>query len=187
MYAVGQPLSVRINLTTEQRMFDNVIVMPITSNVGETAQKFSDVIGTKSGKERMSEIIENKRSFATMGMKWSVRSRKVICILSEDNSFTDYDEMRDVAKHEFGHALGLGDLYFSPVDSLGGVEKGEYFELDSFYVSDKIYNLVMCDHHGPVSNNDIEMILLAFRDNEMQLYKKSKFKGKISEALGRGN
>jgi len=183
----GQKLSVKIDLTTESRLFDNVIVIPMTSNIGNVAKKVSDAIGTKTKKEQVDDLLQNKRSFAVSGIKWSVRSRKIIYIQSEDNSFTDYAEMKDVAKHEFGHALGLGDLYYSPIDNLSGVEKGTYRELDSYYVSDKLYNLVMCDHHGPISNNDIEMILLAFRDNEAQLYQSSKYKGKISKALGKGN
>lgn len=92
-----------------------------------------------------------------------------------------------MAKHEFGHALGLGDLYASAVDSLSGVEKGTYAELDSYVINDKFYNLVMCDHHGPISNNDIEMVVLAFRENKMQLFQLGRLKGKISSALGKGN
>ena len=45
----------------------------------------------------------------------------------------------------------------------------------------------MCDHHGPISNNDIEMVILAFRENKMQLFQKQKSKDKESEALGKGN
>ena len=92
-----------------------------------------------------------------------------------------------IAKHEFGHCLGLGDLYASEDDCMRGVEKGTYSELDSYAISDKFYNLVMCDHNGPISNNDIEMVILAFRENRQQLYQPGKLKGKISSALGRGN
>jgi hypothetical protein len=67
------------------------------------------------------------------------------------------------------------------------VKKGSYTELDSFAISDKFYNLVMCDHHGPISNNDVEMVVLAFRENKLQLYQPSKLKDKISSALGKGN
>lgn len=45
----------------------------------------------------------------------------------------------------------------------------------------------MCDHHGPISNNDVEMVILAFRENKMQLYQPGKLKGKLSSALGKGN
>lgn len=179
----GQALTVELELTDEQRVFDNIMVIPLTKGVRDNIR----AIGNEAQKKRTKDVLENKRSFAFAGLKWSVRSRKIIYVQSKDDVFSDYDEIKAVAKHEFGHALGLGDLYCSPVDDLGGVEKGKYRELDSYYVSDKIYNLVMCDHHGPVSNNDIEMLLLAFRDNEAQLYQPSSFKGRISEALGRGN
>ena len=92
-----------------------------------------------------------------------------------------------MAKHEFGHTIGLGDLYQSSSDSLNGVEKGTYEELDKYAISNKYYNLVICDHHGPISNNDIEMVILAFRENKMQLYQPGKLKGKLSSALGKGN
>ena len=44
----------------------------------------------------------------------------------------------------------------------------------------------MCDHYGPVSNNDIEMVILAFCENQMQLYQQERRK-KVSKALGKGN
>ena len=92
-----------------------------------------------------------------------------------------------VAKHEFGHTLGLGDLYPSSVDSLAGVAKGTYAELDCYATGNREYNLVMCDHRGPISNNDIEMVVLAFKENKAQLYQPVRRMKKISSALGRGN
>lgn len=184
----NQCVKVKLNLTFEDRIFDNVLVIPMTGDFQKMVGDFSSKIGTKAGKENIGNLFEQKRSFAVSGVKkWSVKSRKIICIFSENDRFDDYEEIKHVAKHEFGHALGLGDLYYSPVDNLSGVEKGMYQELDSYYVGDKIYNLVMCDHHGPISNNDIEMVILAFSENCMQNYQPSKAKGKISNALGRGN
>ena len=183
----GQKLKVKIHLTNDDNMFDNLLIMPITGEVSETIQSVSNVIGTKKSKLQVSDIMMNKRSFATSGLKWTVNSRKIICLQSRDGRFDDYEEIMHVTKHEFGHALGLGDLYASSVDSLAGVEKGTYTELDSYVISDKFYNLVMCDHYGPISNNDIEMVILAFRENKMQLYQPSRLKGKISSALGKGN
>ena len=92
-----------------------------------------------------------------------------------------------MAKHEFGHVLGLGDLYFSPKDGLYGVQKDEYPELESYRINDRMFYLVMCDHHAPVSNNDIEMVILAFSENRKQNYQMQKGKGEISKALGKGN
>ena len=183
----GQKLIVKLNLTTDERLYDNVIVLPMTAQFSSTLQSISRVIGSKEHKARVDDLITSKRSFATSGAKWTVKSKKIIYIQSMDGKFDDYQEIMHVAKHEFGHALGLGDLYANPVDQLEGVEKGTYMELDSYAIRDKLYNLVMCDHHGPISNNDIEMVVLAFRENKMQLYQPSKLKGKISTALGKGN
>ncbi len=183
----GQKLRVRIHLTQDMNWYDNLLIMPVTELVGSTLWAVSKTIGTKKRKEQMADLLTNKRSFATLGLTWSSRSRKLICIQSDDGRFEDYDEMAHVAKHEFGHALGLGDLYASTVDSLAGVKTGTYPELDSYAITDRYYNLVMCDHHGPVSNNDVEMVILAFRSNRIQLYQPRKIKDKISTALGRGN
>ena len=184
----NQTLQVIVNLTNEDRVWDNVIVLPMTDEISEAALKFSNAIGTQKNKERVNSIITSKRSFAVPGFrKWSTRSRKLIYILSENGKFDDFEEIKHVAKHEFGHALGLGDLYESRSDNLEGVSKGTYTELDGYYLTDKFYNLVMCDHHGPISNNDVEMVILAFRENKAQLYQPGNFKGEISKALGRGN
>jgi len=59
---------------------------------------------------------------------------------------------------------------------------------DGEIVSNKNYNLVMSDHHGIISNNDIEMVVLAFSNDEVQLFQEDpRHKGTISKALGRGN
>lgn len=183
----NQTVKVKVNLTTDGSIFDCVYVLPYTDNLADEMRKMSKYIGTKKGKERMDSYINDNRSFAVSGLKWSANSRKSIVIMSENGKFDDYEEIKHVAKHEFGHALGLGDLYMSESDYLEGVDKGKYHELDGFYISNKYYNLVMCDHHGPVSNNDIEMVILAFRENKIQLYQPKNFKGRISKALGRGN
>lgn len=183
----GQKLTVKLQLTRDNNIFDNLIIMPLTDKIGSDVKKISDKLATKNKKEQIMDALSNKRSFAAAGVKWSVNSRKVIFIQSESGLFDDYEEIKNVAKHEFGHTIGLGDLYASAIDTLPGVEKGTYTELDCYAIRDKYYNLVMCDHHGPVSNNDIEMVVLAFRDNKMQLYQPGKLKGIISSALGKGN
>lgn len=184
----NQPLRVDVQLTNEKRVWDNVIVCPMTEELSESVLKITSAVGTKKSKERANSTITSKRSFAMAGVrKWSSRSRKLIYVFSKDGKFEDLEEIKHVAKHEFGHALGLGDLYESRSDNLGGVQKGTYSELDGFSLTDKFYNLVMCDHHGPISNNDIEMVILAFWKNKTQLYQPGNFKGEISKALGRGN
>lgn len=184
----NQALTVRVELTTDTRLFDNVFVIPMTKDMQQSVQSLINRFGIDKAKKRTQDIIKQKRSFAAFGIKkWSVRSRKMIYILSENDLFDDYDEIKSVAKHEFGHALGLGDLYYDETEALYGVEQGTYRELDSYYIGQNAYNLVMCDHHGPISNNDIEMIVLAFSENRMQNYQRNKIGTKISKALGRGN
>ena len=183
----GQKLSVRVKITTDNNLFDNVLVVPVSELIKEDSRQFAKAAITDNHKKNLKIVSDTSRSLATIGIKWSVTSRKLIYIQSEDGKFEDYEEIRHVAKHEFGHALGLGDLYESREDSYPGVPEGTYRELDGYLISDRFYNLVMCDHHGPISNNDIEMIVLAFSENEMQHYQKSKNKVKISSALGKGN
>lgn len=184
----GQKLAVKIELTTEDRIFDSTVVVPVGDEFRSVFLKTSQFLKSKEKKESFSGIASDKRSFATIGMnKWSVSSRKLIFMQCENSGVIDYEEAMHVAKHEFGHALGLGDLYSSQIDSLNGVDKGTYAELDSYIVCDKFYNLVMCDHHGPISNNDIEMVVLAFQENKQQLYQPKKINDKVSIALGRGN
>lgn len=184
----GQKLIVDVRITEEPRFFDNVIVIPATNDINNILSEFWNKYGTQKRKDKINNIVQRKRSFAGIGIrKWSVNSRKIIVLQSENGNFDEYDEIKDVAKHEFGHALGLGDLYQSQFDGFSGVDKGTYKELDNYYISDNIYNLVMCDHNGVISNNDIEMVVLAFSKNRMQNYQSKKNKEKISEALGRGN
>lgn len=184
----NQALTVRVELTTDKRLFDNVFVIPMTKDIQQSVQSLVNKFGMDTAKNCTQDIIEQRRSFAAFGIKkWSVRSRKIIYILSENDLFDDYNEIKSVAKHEFGHALGLGDLYYDEAETLDGIERGTYQELDSYYIGRKAYNIVMCDHHGPISNNDIEMIVLAFSENRMQNYQKNKIDSKISKALGRGN
>ena len=183
----GQRLSVRVNVTFEDRIFDNLIICPMTGTLGSTARAVANAFGTKKRKEEVNALLDSKRSFASGGIKWTAGSRKMIYIQSRDGRFADIEEIKHVAKHEFGHAIGLGDLYECRGDGLMGVENGTYDDLDCFAIGEKYYNLVMCDHHAPVSNNDIEMVVLAFSENRMQNFQPSKMGKRISSALGKGN
>ena len=186
----GQELNVIVDVTTEARLYDNVTVYPVTEDAEVILRKMADTLPGKKRKKVADEILVKNRSQAIVGFgKWSATSRKIIVISTPGRVFDDLYEIKHVAKHEFGHALGLGDLYASDSDNLDGVEEGYYFELDGFHTGNKFYNLVMCDYHGPISNNDIEMVVLAFSENKAQLYQKDKRwrNGEVSKALGKGN
>lgn len=181
----GQKLEVRVKLTNNQKAFDSLIILPITEDVGQKVKSFYDAVGMKKKKERIDFLVDNKFSFVKG--KWKTTSRKLIFLQSKRKYFDDYEQIMHTTKHEFGHTLGLGDLYACEMSFLSGVERGTYKELDSYVITDKLYNLVMCDGYGPISNNDIEMVILAYKENKVQLYQQQKNKGKISSALGKGN
>lgn len=185
----GQKLKVVVDLTFDQtKLWDSVYVLPMTRYIQNDTSKKLENIPVGKIKENAFKKLKSKRSSAVIGIKdWSVTSRKTIMLFSKTDRFDDYEEIENVAKHEFGHVLGLGDLYYSPSDKLPGVSKGTFKEIDNYNIGGYLYNLVMCDHYAPVSNNDIEMVTLAFAENEMQNYQPKNFKGKISSALGRGN
>lgn len=182
----GQNLTLKINLTEEKQLFDSVYIMPLTTESEATARKMAETIHTKAASENIKMLFDEKRSAAMTGIKWSVRSRKLIYIQQPIFDQKSYKEVVHIVKHEFGHVLGLGDLYCEN-GKLNGVFCGEYEELDGYHITNRVYNLVMCDHHGIISNNDIEMVLLAFSENQRQNYQEEKYGGEISEALGRGN
>lgn len=183
----GQPLTLTVELTEEERAFDNLMIMPFTSDVSSVFKAVGRLPGSKKRSDIIDSLIDHRRSFASHGLRWTVNSRKIIVVQSSDGTFTDYHEIMHAVKHEFGHSLGLGDLYYSEVDGYSGVETGTYEELDSYSITGKLYNLVMCDHHGPISNNDVEMVILAFRDNRIQGYQRNRVTRRVSSALGKGN
>lgn len=183
----GQPITVRVHAVETQSMQDSLPILPVTDQMEVFMHTFGNVLFGEGARDVVKQAVTSKRSFTTMHRGWSTTSRKVVCIQTTDDRFTDFEEMYHVSKHEFGHVLGLGDLYADPRCSLGGVVKGTFPELDSYVVTDRYYNLVMCDHHGPISNNDIEMVILAFRENRIQLYQPDNLRIPLSAALGRGD
>jgi len=184
----GQQLDVRINIEDEDNVFDTVYILPLDATSSNyLAENIKMLKVNDELKQRAIKQYETHRSFANLGLKWTVTSRKLIVIQTGEDGFNDVQKIQRIARHEFGHILGLGDIYEDKAYGLEGIPKGTYRELDGYYVTQKIYHLVMSDSYGPITNNDIEMIVLAFSENAMQRYQKEKLKGKISKALGRGN
>ncbi len=183
----NQRLEIKIDLKAPERFQKNVVLMPITDAFNDIIISTADRFKTEAAKQ-MRSLAVTRRSSAKLGLtKWSRTSGKAIFMQSKDGKFDDYRELKAVAKHEFGHVLGLGDLYENASDNLSGVPAGTFAELDCYHVSNRDYNAIMCNHHAPITDNDIEMVLLAFTENRLQCYQTNDKKEKISKALGRGN
>lgn len=185
----GQKVEIRIRITDEDRLFDNVTFMPCTESLEEMigdAVKMLEHAETDFLKKSR-HLLEHSAGAAYGGLKWSVHSRKRVIIRSMSGLFSNHDYVMNITRHEFGHVLGIGDLYRDPGQKFTGIRPGRYYDLDPFYVADGKYDLVMCDVNGRISGNDIEMVILAFSENRMQLYQPGTRGGVISKALGRGN
>lgn len=184
----GQKLRLIIRLTENDRVFDNVMIMVMSGEVLDVTRETWNQVDNKRARKLKKMVLEDGRAMAVAGLKkWTPRSRKIIYLQTSTGDFTDYDEIAGVMKHEFGHTIGLGDLYEEADAGLPGVPAGSYPELDSYLIRDDMYHLVMCNHHGVISNNDIEMVVLAFSEQRMQQYQPTKVMKQISKALGRGN
>lgn len=95
-------------------------------------------------------------------------------------SFAYYE---GTAAHEFGHVMGLKDMYFEASCNHEYEPKSnaelEYDKDD--YGIPRGKGIMMCD--GSAVSNDIEMILYAFAENKWQYYVPYGKNQKISKAI----
>lgn len=184
----GQRLRVDVHVTTDLRLFDNVTVVVCCGKYAEIIDGFWRRVPFGDAKKNSHTLFQEHRAMAGVGArKWSIRSRKTIFLQTSNGRFDNYREITDIVRHEFGHVLGLGDLYAEPEDSLPGVPAGTYPELDAYLTDGRAYNLVMCNSDGKITDNDMEMVVLAFSKNRPQSYQPCRFAQVVSEALGKGN
>jgi hypothetical protein len=179
----GQNLTVTIDVAETNNVLDTIPVFCIDN---ETRKRVRDFYG-KLKIRKAEKIYTQGRSFAASGFRiigWKSYLPRAIFMMP--NTLKNLESARETAKHEFGHVLGIGDMYKEYSAGMFGVLGHKYPDIEKYYLGRKEYNMVMCND-GPVTANDIEMIILAFKENKLQNYQKIKKSDKISEALGRGN
>ena len=90
--------------------------------------------------------------------------------------------VEEISRHEFGHILGLGDMYRDPVMGLKGIS-GNVAELYADFADKGGRCRAVMDSNGPVTPLDAEMMLLAQMTGRFQQYQKQKGRGNVSAVL----
>ena len=80
----------------------------------------------------------------------------------------------------------MGSVYRDIRKGMQGIHVTSQEDLKHHYLGYHRFNCVM-ESGGPVTNNDIEMVILAFYKEEYQQYQLVRGRGKISEAVGNGD
>lgn len=179
----NQTLSVKVDVSETEKVTDCIYVTCIDEEMSAELQSTYGRLKI----EKAERMFEQNRSFASSGLPiigWKAYLPRIIYMLP--HTLQDFEQAKITAKHEFGHVLGLGDLYKDLDNGLCGVDGAEYADIEKYYIGDSYFDMVMCNN-GPVRDNDIEMLLLAFQTNSFQNYQKTKKTDKISDALGKGN
>lgn len=180
----GQQLTVTVK--TEEADSPSVDTVPILCLSETKAKEFIGQYVEQNQQSSIEKALLQQRSFSTTMIEGVVSWNSILprYIVLMPSAFTDSYTLKRTAKHEFGHILGLGDSYKD--DSLGYQGVGMYHDILPYYSEKKGFDMVM-DNCGPVRNNDIEMVILAFFTNRFQNYQSVQNANAISFALGRGN
>lgn len=177
----GQDLEVRVEIKEVDSYDDAVLLWTADRTIEKTVL---DVISRE-----VDLWLDSGKTFTDVGAKdeldWKPHLPKSIHFarwtLNQPNLVTK------IAKHEFGHVLGVGSVYRDIRKGLKGIHVTEQTpDLKAHYLGYHRFNCVM-ESGGPVSNNDIEMVILAFFTEEYQQYQLVRGRGKVSEAVGKGN
>lgn len=175
----GYPVRVEISVTTELRRKNSLIVNVLddetTDSVGSVLKKLG-----KRG-ERSAEILGSRRqSAAVIGRSWRPEGVKYINLYEKD--LLSVPKCKFLMRHEFGHVLGLDDMYAEAGDGRPGVNE-VYPDIEMYRIRGNTFNMIMCSVDAPVTFKDIEMVLLAYRDGQLQRFQRKDGKGEISSAL----
>ena len=176
----GYPVNVKINCTSRLKKKNSLIINILDKKTADSVVSILSKLGGKNAK-RSARIIEQKRqSAAAFGLSWRPSGVKYINIFEED--LIDVRRCKFLIRHEFGHILGLDDMYSEKEDGRPGVLKN-YPDIEFYRLSGKEFYMVMCSYDAPVCDKEIEMTLLAYLEKKLQRFYPRFNKGEISKAL----
>lgn len=181
----GQQLTVTV--TTIEADKPSIDTIPILCFSESKAKEFIGQYIASGQRAEIEKAVLAKRSFSTTTLQGVVSWKAILprYIVLMPSAFDSAYTLQRTAKHEFGHILGIGDSYKDADIGYQGV--GMYHDILPYYQGNNSFDMVM-DNCGPVRNNDIEMIILAFFTNQFQDFQKYKrATAHISNALGRGD
>lgn len=135
----GQKVRIRTEFSVNQNSFDRVRII---AGDQELDRMIMDAFQKAPWTDQTA--YENSAAVTSIGFrKWTARSRKFILFRHAGKLIQDPERLKHYAKHEFGHVLGLGDLYQSAAHGLKGTESEGFAELETYEIIPQKYNLVM--------------------------------------------
>jgi len=142
--------------TPDQRYFqaniDNSDIKPRLGYIGGIVGGIMDSSIDVNDRTHVSHCEDNVN-------KWSVKNPGRMTLFKDEkgNNYSE-DQYKWVASHEFGHILGLGDAYKTPLSKYAD-------ETEEVTITD-----IMRSFWGTVSSNNIEMVLEAYKTNSWQRF-----------------
>lgn len=115
--------------------------------------------------------------------QWSPSSDKNIVILNENQRYSFALSVEHVTKHEFGHVLGVGDVYNKRSGEIETVQPEIYRNLKPYFCGHNYFLTMDGSAAAPVSDLEAEMVLRAFLEKQYQSFITEPGREKISSAL----